>query len=107
MSKRKGEKSYIEMAKEAGVSVGQIAKAAKIHELGRSGEVISGEKTPNEILREEGLLPPLKEKQTTGENSPVEQSQLQPCIDALKKLTIEELKALNTEICAEIERRAQ
>ena len=59
---REFKKSYREMAKEAGVSVGTIAKAAKVNELGRSQEVIDGIKTANEILQEEGLMPKKNEK---------------------------------------------
>ena len=93
MSKRKYKKSYREMATEAGVSVGTIAKAVKVDELGRSQEVIDGKKTPDEILREEGLLK--------------KNSAFTRCVDALKKLTIEELVSLESEIQAEIARREQ
>lgn len=91
---RKGKKSYREMAEEAGVSVGHIAKAVKVDELGRSEEVIRGEKTVNEILREEGLLPPLKEKRAGAENSATEKSKLETCIETLKALTDAELETL-------------
>ena len=57
------------MAEEVGVSIGHITKAVKVDELGRSEEVISGEKTVNEILREEGLLPPLKNQSPTDSNA--------------------------------------
>ena len=96
---RKGIKSYRELAEEAGVSVGQIAKAQKIHELGRSDEVISGKKTVNEILREEGLLPPLKGK---GKG---QSSKLQTCIKHLPNWTDDELETLCTALVRELEKR--
>lgn len=92
---RKGEKSYRELAEEAGVSVGQIAKAMKVHELGRSHEVIRGEKTVNEILREEGLLPT---KKTTA---------LSRCIDTLPKLTDDELETLCSALVGKLEKREE
>ena len=91
---RKRKKSYREMAQEAGVSVGTIAKAMKVDELGRSHEVISGEKTPDEILREEGLL---EEKKKT--------TYLSRSIAALPKLTDDELDTLASAVVAEMEKR--
>lgn len=96
---RKYKKNYRELAEEAGVSVGQIAKAVKVDELGRSHEVIRGEKTVNEILREEGLLPPLKGK---GKGK---SSKLQTCIKHLPNLTNEEIETLCTALVQELEKR--
>lgn len=96
---RKGKKSYREMAADAGVSVGQIAKAVKVAELGRSQEVIDGIKTPNEILREEGLLPPLK-----GRKAP-RKTALDTCIETLPKLTDAELETLCSALVKELEKR--
>ena len=88
---RKRKQSYREMAAEAGVSVGHISKAVKVDELGRSDEVISGEKTVNEILREEGLL---KKTDFHGQ-----------CVRALPKLTTAELSSLLSELLAELDAR--
>ena len=53
-------KTLRKLAEETGISVGTLHKAQQVQKLGRSQEVIDGSKTVNEILREEGLLPPLK-----------------------------------------------
>ena len=89
---RKYKKSYREMAEEAGVSVGTIAKAVKVEELGRSQEVIGGIKTADEILKEAGL----SKKKT---------QPLDSCISTLPKLTDAELEVLCSAIVDELERR--
>ena len=92
---RKFQKSYREMAKEAGVSVGMISKCVKVQELGRSQEVIDGKKTVDEVLREEGLMPQPKKKKTA----------LARCIETLPKLTLTELGTLYDAIHNEVESR--
>lgn len=85
--------TYREMAKNAGVSVGSIAKAVKVEATGRSQEVIDGLKTADEILAEEGLL---KKTDFHGQ-----------CVRALPKLTTDELTALLSEIRAELDARQE
>ena len=92
---RKYKKSYREMAKEAGVSVGVIHKASKVAELGRSQEVIDGIKTADEILREEGLMPQKPKKKT----------HLDRCVEILPKLTDDDLATLIKAVLDEIESR--
>ena len=84
------------MAKEAGVSVGTIAQAVQVHELGRAQEVIDGKKTAAEILREEGILPKKK---------PKKKDAFTICKDALSKLSPVELDQLSALINEELETR--
>ena len=96
MNKQDKPRTYRELAKDAGVSVGTITKAVQVHELGRSQEVIDGLKTANEILQEEGLLPKPK---------PKKKDAFTICKDALSKLSLLELDTLSGLINEELECR--
>ena len=98
MNNKEKPPTYREMAKGAGVSVGSIVKAVKVHKLGRSQEVIDGLKTANEILQEEGLLPKKKPKRK-------KKDAFEICKDALSKLSLVELDQLSTLINEELEAR--
>ena len=95
---RKFQKSYRQMAKEVGVSVGTIHQAAQVHELGRSQEVIDGKKTAREVLREEGILPKKKPKKK-------KKDAFEICKDALSELSLVELDQLSALINEELESR--
>ena len=81
----------------AGVSVGTIAKAQKVHDLGRSDEVMSGEKTADEILRETRYPPRVKKKKDA----------FAICKDARSSLSLVELDQLSGLINEELECRIE
>lgn len=89
---RKFQKSYRELAADAGVSIGMISPPVKVSELGRSQEVIDGIKTADEILLEEGLAP---EKPTARSR----------CIASLTKMDDADLDALAEARLVEMRKR--